>query len=330
VISLLRTRRLSLCLLACAAGCAAQIPPKPVPVDAQTARRIDVIVRTKLNVPPDYDVKIGPRVPASVPGFDAVAITFELPDHPEHAQTIPFLLSKDSNTLARFNEWDISKDPAGSVPWRDRPIRGNRNAKVVIVNFDDLECPYCARMHATIFPATMDHYKGLVKVVYRDLPLEELHPWAMHAAVNANCLAAQSNPAYWSYVDYLHTHGEDVTGPDRDPRKSSAALDRMAEDQGVKSKLNRTKLAACIDKQDEAAVRDEMKLATSLGIEQTPTLYVNGEVLAGALPEEALWDMIDRALLAEGITPPPRESLKPSTSPAKSTPATPGQAKTGH
>ena len=83
---------------------------------------------------------------------------------------------------------------------------------MVIVNYDDLECPYCAKMHAELFPETLDHYNGLVKIVYRDLPLEELHPWAVHAAVNANCLAAQNPAAYWGYVDYLHTHGQDVTG----------------------------------------------------------------------------------------------------------------------
>lgn len=301
--------------LAAAAGCKAQTAPNNTAnntVDQKTLRKIDVEVRAKLSVPSEYQISVGPRTPSDVPGFDTVQITFSLPGHPDHSQTIPFLLSKDGNTLARVVRWDISKDPADIAPSAGRPIRGNPNAKVVIVNYDDLECPYCAKMHSELFPETLDHYKGMVKIVYRDLPLEELHPWAVHAAVNANCLAAQSTPAYWSYVDYLHTHGQDVTGPDRDLTKADATLDKLARAQGDASKLDGTKLDACIAKQDESGVRAEMKQADSLGIQQTPTVYVNGEMLAGALPTATLWSIIDRALTAEGVTPPPNELKQPA------------------
>lgn len=297
--------------LAIAAGCKAQTTPSNA-LDQKTIRRIDVEVRAKLSVPSEYQVAVSPRMPSDVPGFDTVQITFSLPGHPDHAQTIPFLLSKDGKTLARIARWDISKDPAEIAPSADRPVRGNPNAKVVIVNYDDLECPYCAKMHSELFPETLDHYNGLVKIVYRDLPLEELHPWALHAAINANCLAEQNSMAYWGYVDYLHTHGQDVTGPDRDLAKASATLDKLARQQGETSKLDAKKLDACITKQDQSTVRAEMKQADSLGIQQTPTVYVNGEMLAGALPINELWATIDRALVSEGITPPPDEFNQPA------------------
>jgi len=297
--------------LAVAAGCKAQTTPSNA-LDQKTIRRIDVEVRTKLSVPPEYQVAVSPRLPSDVPGFDTVQITFTLPGHPDHTQTVPFLLSKDGKTLARIARWDISKDPAEIAPSTDRPVRGNPNAKVVIVNYDDLECPYCAKMHSELFPETLDHYNGLVKIVYRDLPLEELHPWALHAAINANCLADQNSMAYWGYVDYLHTHGQDVTGPDRDLAKANATLDKLARQQGETSKLDAAKLNACITKQDQSTVRAEMKQADSMGIQQTPTVYVNGEMLAGALPINELWASIDRALLSEGITPPPDEFNQPA------------------
>ena len=313
MVGLSRIRLILACTLAvsAAAGCKAQTAPNST-IDQKEARKIDIMVRAKLSVPTEYQVAIGPRTASDVSGFDTVQITFSLPGHPDHTQTIPFLLSRDGNTLARVVKWDISADPAAIAPTADRPVRGNPNAKVVIVNYDDLECPYCAKMHAELFPETLDHYNGLVKIVYRDLPLEELHPWAVHAAVNANCLAAQSTPAYWSYVDYLHTHGQDVTGPDRDLTKANATLDKLARAQGETSKLDMTKLDACITKQDESAVRAEMKQADKLGIQQTPTVYVNGEMLAGALPTNQLWSTIDRALIAEGITPPPSEFNQPA------------------
>jgi protein-disulfide isomerase len=240
-----------------------------------------------------------------------VRITFSLPSRPDHTQTLPFLLSKDNNTLARLSEWNIA-DPLASAPYADRPVRGNPDAKVVVVNYDDLECPYCARMHAELFPATLDHYKGLVKVIYRDLPLEEIHPWAMHAAVDANCLAAQSPTAYWSYVDYLHLHGQDVSGPEHDLAKSKATLDKLASDQGVKNKLDASTLNACVAKQDETGIRAEKKQAEDLGIEQTPTLFINGEEMQGALDENTLWTVIDRALVSQGVTPPPIAQPQPT------------------
>lgn len=307
-----RIRLALVCLLAlAAAGCKAQTAPQNA-LDQKTTRKIEVLVRGKLNVPSDYQIAVGPRTPSDIAGYDTVQITFSLPGHPDHSQTLAFLISKDGNTLARLSKWDISKDPADMIPSSDRPVRGNPNAKVVIVNYDDLECPYCAKMHAELFPETLDHYNGLVKIVYRDLPLEELHPWAVHAAVDANCLAAQSASAYWGYVDYLHTHGQDVTGPDRDVKKSDATLDKLARTQGEVSKLDEAKLDACITKQDESTVRAEMKQADGLGIQQTPTVYINGEMLAGAMPTSALWAIIDRALISEGVTPPPSEYNQPA------------------
>lgn len=294
-------------------------------LDLKTSRSIEVTLRTHLQIPPEYLIHVGARTPSATPGFDRLSVSFVYPGHPEHSQTLDFLISHDNKTLERIVKWDISGDPAALVPAGSRPVRGNPNAKVVLVNFDDLECPYCAKLHSELFPDTLNHYKDLIKIVYRDEPLTDLHPWAMHAAVNANCLAAQSGQSYWSYVDYLHTHGEDVTGPDRDPKKSDALLDKIALDQGQKDKLDTAKLSACVTKQDETSVRDEMKLGDSLQIDQTPTLYVNGELISGALPEDVLWRAIDRALVSEGVTPPPNPYTPGERSAASANPHSPAK-----
>lgn len=307
MVFLLRTRFFLGCLaLLLAAGCKAQDNPNDLN-NAKIDRRIEVLVRSQLNVPQDWKVNIGPRSKSDVPGFDAVPITFSSMSDSSKQQTLNFLLSKDGNTLARLSKWDLSRNPADLISTANRPVRGNPDAKVTIINFDDLECPYCARMHAQLFPDTLDRYKGLIKVVYKDFPLVEIHPWALHAAVDANCLAAQSPTAYWNYVDYLHTHGDDVSGPQRDPAKSAATLDKLARDEGQRSKLDSGKLDACLAKQDDSVVRASMKEGDALGVDGTPTLFINGERLSGALPEEQVWMAIDRALKAEGITPPAPE-----------------------
>jgi protein-disulfide isomerase len=291
------------------AGCKAQDSPLNPKVD----RRIEILVRSQLNVPQDWRVDVGPRSKSDIAGYDAVPITFTSSTDANKKQTLNFLISRDGNTLARLSKWDISKDPSEMISTDSRPVRGNPQAKVTIINFDDLECPYCARMHAQLFPDTINRYKDQIKVVYKDYPLIEIHPWALRAAIDANCIAVQNHTAYWNYVDYLHTHGDDITGPDRDPVKSAAALDKLARDEGQRSKLDTEKLNACLTKQDDSVVRSSLKEGDALGVDGTPTLFINGERLSGALPESQVWLSIDRALKAEGITPPPEPN--PSTQP---------------
>ena len=287
--------------LTLAAGCKAQ-PSAPSQADLETNRRIEVMIRSKFGVPPDYAVALGTRTPSNIPGFEKLPVT--LTRGPKTA-SFDFLISSDGKTLARMETFDLTKNPALSIDTAGRPIRGNPNAKVTVVNFDDLECPYCARMHESLFPSTMERYKDKVRFVYKDYPLTEIHPWAMHAAVDANCLAAQSNDVYWTYVDYLHAHGQEVTGTDRDVKKSFDALDRIARQESTVAKLDGTKLDACIAKQDESQVQASMKEGEALSIDATPALFVDGEKIIGALPEDQVWAVIDRALKAAGEEPPP-------------------------
>lgn len=304
---------LVICLLALslAAGCKAQLTPQQ-PLNPTIERNIEVTVRSQFNIPPEVDVTLGATTPSKLTGYEELPVTLS---HGTQKTVVKFLLSADGKTLARLDTFDLTKDPTSSISLEGRPVRGNPQAKVTIINFDDLECPYCARMHHTLFPSTMDHYKGLVRVIYKDNPLVEIHPWAMHAAVDANCLADQSGTVYWTYVDYLHSHGDEITGDGQDPQKSFAALDRTARDEAAHGNLDMDKLGVCLAKQDETQIRAEMKEAENLRLEGTPALFINGERIEGALPEEQVWMVIDRALRAAGEQPPPVQPQAPATPP---------------
>ena len=299
--------------LGLAAGCKAQ-PAPASPQDAELARHIEVVVRSQYNVPQDYTVTLGARTPSQIPGYQDLSVTLS---RGAKSTVVKFLISDDGKTLARMEKFDLVKNPMFDIDVAGRPIRGNPAAKVTVVNFDDLECPYCARMHQSLFPATLDRYKDKVRFIYTDDPLTELHPWAMHASVDANCLAEQSSDVYWTYVDYLHAHGQEVSGPDRNVQKSYAALDRIAREEATVAKLDAPKLDACLAKQDETQIRASSKEAEALGVEGTPALFVDGERIDGAVPEEQVWMVIDRALLAAGEQPPP----KPVQPPAPPSPA---------
>lgn len=294
--------------LGLAIGCKAQNSAPSAP-DPAMDRRIEILVRSEFNLPADVTLTMGARKPSSFTGYETLPVIIN-----QHGATqeVDFLISNDNTKLVHMDSMDLTKDPASAIPIAGRPIRGNPNAKVTVVNFDDLECPYCGRMHQQLFPATSDRYKDLVRFVYKDYPLTSIHPWAMRAAVDANCLAAQSGSVYWNYVDYVHSHGQEVTGEDSNQEKRAAALDRIARQEATVGKLDETALDACIAKQDQTQIRASMQLAESMGIEGTPAIFVNGEKIDGAVPTEQLWIVIDRALRSVGENPPASPAAKPA------------------
>jgi protein-disulfide isomerase len=125
--------------------------------------------------------------------------------------------------------------------------------------------------------------------------LVEIHPWATHAAVDANCLAAQNSDAYWDFADYIHANQHEVSN-EKTPGARLEALDRLTLLQGQKHNLDTIKLQSCIKAQDESAVKASMKEAEGIGVEATPTLFINGEKIDGAIPPNELRAALDRAL----------------------------------
>lgn len=280
-------------------------------------RRVEVLIRSRASIPPAYVIQIGPRTRSEVPGFDKISVMF-LADG-KSSKPADFLLSTDGNTLAQFTKFDISKDPKLLVSGEGRPSRGGpANAPVLIVGFDDLECPYCAKMHEQLFPALTERYKDQIHIVYRDFPLDQ-HPWAMRAAIDTNCVGAHSPAGYWNLVDYIHAHAGELGGADKSLAKANETLDTLARDEGKKQNLNAESLNACLAKQDDTAIKASIKLGESLGVDSTPALFINGEKVEGAQPLEDVYRMIDSALIASGQTPPPPPppiQAQPQTPPA--------------
>jgi protein-disulfide isomerase len=302
-------------------GCHAQAPTEASgKLSPELARRVEVLIRSKSSIPPEYDIQVGSRSRSEVPGFDSITVTFTAEG--KTSKPLTFLLSTDGKTLAQFSKYDISKDPKLLVSGDGRPARGGpANAPVLIVGFDDLECPYCAKMHQQLFPALTQRYKDQIHIVYRDFPLDQ-HPWAMRAAINTNCVAAQSPAGYWNLVDYIHAHASELGGEDKSLAKANETLDSLARDEGKRQKVNLDTLNACIVKQDDAAVKASMKLGESLGVDSTPAFFINGEKMEGALPLEYLYRIIDNALIASGQTPPPPPPAAPAPAQPKTAPVT--------
>jgi protein-disulfide isomerase len=307
---LILIRRSLLILLLICLGCVAQSAPPDV------ALKIEHHVRSFYNIPADVKVTVGPISPSTdMPGYDGVSVNIDGSDGKK--KDYKFLLSKDRATMLRVTRFDLNKDPfaelMSKIDLTGRPSRGPKSAKVVVINFDDFECPFCSRMHETLFPEIFKEYGDRVNFIYKDDPLAEIHPWAIHAAVDANCLSAQNTDAYWDFADYIHANKREV-----DAEKTSAArfdaIDKITMLQGQKHGLDVAKLQSCVKAQNEDAVRASMKEADELGVNGTPALFINGRKIDGAVPIGEVRAALDAALRDAGQPVP--QHVQSSSAPA--------------
>ncbi|MBZ5569506.1 MAG: DsbA family protein [Acidobacteriia bacterium] len=298
-------RRSLIAFLLFCLGCAAQAN------SPELNQRIERHVRLYLSgkIPPTVGIKAGARTPsADFPNYDKITVTLS---EGERKQDLEFLISKDGSSLVRVTKFDLTKDPYAEIMKKidltGRPVRGNKDAKVTIVNFDDFQCPFCSRMHAELMQGVLRLYGPSVRIVYKDYPLSEIHPWASHAAVNANCLAAQSGDAYWDFADYAHANQKQITGAQQTPPYTAQfqALDRAATAIAQRHNLQVTPLLSCLKAQSQEAVAKSLKDGASIGVEATPFLFINGERVDGALPLPELQAVINRALRDAGQPIPP-------------------------
>lgn len=295
---ILMRRSLFILLLVCL-GCVAQSAPPDV------SRKIEHQVRLYYNLPSDVKVIVGAIAPNSeLPGYDSVPVKL---DGDGKQKDYTFLISKDRMTLLRVTKFDLTKDAysdlMSKIDVKGRPTRGAKDGKVAVVNFDDFECPFCSRMHQTLFPELLKEYGDRVTFIYKDYPLTEIHPWAVHAAVDADCLADQSGDAYWDFADYIHANKQEVDKKET-PAARFEALDKITLLQGQKHNLDSAKLQACVKAQNEDAVHASMKEADELGVNATPTLFINGRKIDGAVPIDEVRAALDSALKDAGLPVP--------------------------
>jgi protein-disulfide isomerase len=161
------------------------------------------------------------------------------------------------------------------------PIRGASDAPVTVVEFSDFECPFCKQTHPTL-KQLLERYPGKVRLVYRDFPLDSIHPQARRAAEAARC--AQDQGKFWEYHDVLFTQS---------PQLAPEDLRRYAGQVGVDVTKFDSCLAAGIQK---AAVQRDLDEGIRLGITGTPAFFVNGRTLTGAQPLEAFTRLIEQEL----------------------------------
>jgi protein-disulfide isomerase len=159
--------------------------------------------------------------------------------------------------------------------------QGPKDAPVTIIEFSDFQCPFCSRVVGTL-KDVVRLYPKQVQLAFRDFPIAGLHPQAHKAAEAARCAGDQGK--FWEYHDRLFESQAHATIAD---------FKRFAE----QLKLDGNSFAACLDSgKHAAAVQADVQEGTRLGITGTPTFFINGRLVVGALPLEMFQKIIDREL----------------------------------
>jgi len=170
------------------------------------------------------------------------------------------------------------------IPTDGYPSLGPDDAPITIVEFSDFECPYCRRFHQETYTDLLDAYPGQIRFVYRNLPLTSIHPDAMPAAIASLC--ANDQNVYWDYHDKLFS--SETLGQD--------TYIQYANELG----LDVDKFTACLSSgEHDDFIQKDMDFSLNLGVQSTPTFFINGLAIVGAQPLSSFQQIIDKELAGE-------------------------------
>jgi len=186
------------------------------------------------------------------------------------------------NTLKRKFPVKVFLDPIRvDVPTAGFPSRGPDNAVVTIVEFSDFQCPFCGGLFPTL-KAIEKNYPDKVRLVYRQFPLNNLHPFAQKAAEAALC--ANDQKRFWDFHDSMFGDQAHLTVEDLKKR-------------AVDLKLNTSQFNTCLDSgAKEGAVKRDIDEGSKLGVRSTPSMFINGRGLAGNQPYADIREIIEDEL----------------------------------
>lgn len=201
-----------------------------------------------------------------------------------------YYVTADGKHVITGSVWELEKSPFAETLAHlptNGPSFGPADAKVTIVIFSDFECPYCREFAKTVRDNIPKKYPNNVRVVFEDFPIDVIHKWARAAAEAAHCLANQKPEAFWAFHDWVFEHQQEVN----ETNVREKALD-VAKSQS----LDLAKAGSCMDTHATTEIVEKNLAAGQvLQVQQTPTIFVNGRSIPGAVA----WTTLDAVIQME-------------------------------
>lgn len=241
-------------------------------------------------IPSNVKLAVGTFTPSPVPNFLETMVTAR---NGPRVNRQKYFVTRDKRFVVLGGIFNMDIDPRRealkTIKLADQPSEGPADAPVTIVEYADMECPSCAREHQFLQKEVVPRYRGKVRVVFKEFPIVQIHTWAYTAAIAAQC-AYQIDPSkYVAFRGMVFDNQVNINAMDvRD----------LLLYYGQQVGLDRLKLAACIDsKASVQRVEENLREGKELGVDRTPTFFINGHKVVGA-SREAFFQSIDEALRA--------------------------------
>jgi len=258
-------------------GKEAATPSKPSDSSTPNPNSIEVRVEHYLRNTyawgPAFAVKIGPAKPSPIPNLLEVPVTVTKSGQ---SDTAIVYVDKNGKFIFRGELTDMSVDPLADTKAKlnpgNSPSIGPENAKTILIEFADFECPSCRQLDLILRNLIAAHPE--IRLVYKNFPLTDLHPWAMTAALAGQCTYLQKPAAFWNFHNAIFD-AQEVISP-------SNVWDKMidlATQQGLDLDTFRTCMA---DPATAKQVEETQKEGHALNITATPTIFVNSRRVVGA------------------------------------------------
>jgi len=256
----------------------AQQPPATADAPAPSGqlpiqKTVEVYLRNLYAFGADTAVKVSAPKDIGVDGLQEVDVEVKIG---ENQQTGKVYVTKDGKYMFRGELSELAKDPLAEnragLQTKDSPSLGPANAPVTLVEFSDFECPVCRSLHDAL-RGLLPNYPQL-RVVFKDYPLEQIHPWARTAALAGRCAYQQAPAAFWKMYDLIYD-SQDVISAEN-------AWGKMT-DFAAQSGLNADAFKACMASPEAGAAVDASRAnGVQLEVGSTPTMFVNGRRIVGA------------------------------------------------
>lgn len=277
--------------------------PKPNPLnftaDAPTVDTINTFLKASWGFDPNRVWQVEAILKTTVPGLSKVQVAVGEKGASQAPGTLQFFVLPDGKHL-------IAEDvlPFGVHPFEENrkllqdraagPSRGPALKDLMFVEFSDFQCPHCKDAQATMDKLLQDFPNA--HFVYENLPLVQIHTEAYKAASYSVCVAKMGgDPAFFKFVNEVFTNQSFLT---------SEAADKTLKEAATAAGADGEKVAACsATPAAKASVDASLKLASDLGINSTPTLFVNGRALPLGGPYDKLKDVISFQLTLDGLKP---------------------------
>lgn len=251
---------------------------------------LESYVRHLYVINPQIKIEVLDAQASDLPGFDRVIVRASTD---KANQDFPLFISKDRKKIIQGTAYDLGQNPfkadLDKLKTEGSPSFGTPGASVVIVAFSDYQCPFCKDEAQTLRQNLLSAYPTQVRLYFKDFPLEQIHDWAKTAAIAGRCVFRQDPAAYWKFHDWIFSKQTEI--------KAATVKDQILEWAKTEKDLDGLQLNRCIETNATVAEVDRtVAEAKALGVNSTPTLFINGRRISDRVDWPTLRAIIDNEI----------------------------------